>query len=159
MRSSVHLRRTAALLIVSLCLGGCTSSGPDHSASSDAEPVRVRAIAGTDLNRVVLSESAVRNLGIRTDQVRRARAASRGSTRTPATGATFIPMTAVVYDPQGSPWAYTTPAARTFVRVPIVIDHIVGGAAYLRSGPTAGTAVVTVGASELLGTEYGVGGE
>ena len=70
-----------------------------------------------------------------------------------------IPLSAVVYDPQGSSWAYTNPAHLTFQRVPVAIDHITAGIAYFTTGPPAGTALVTVGAPELLGAEYGVGGE
>jgi hypothetical protein len=41
----------------------------------------------------------------------------------------------------------------------VVIDQTTAEDAYLSSGPPVGAAVVTVGASELLGAEYGVGGE
>ena len=41
----------------------------------------------------------------------------------------------------------------------VVIDHVDGDNAVLRSGPPAGTSVVTVGGAELLGTEYVVEGE
>lgn len=72
---------------------------------------------------------------------------------------TIVPLSAVIYDPEGEAWVYTSTAARTFTRTGVVIDHATADYAYLSSGPKAGSAVVTVGASELLGAEYGVGGE
>lgn len=67
-----------------------------------------------------------------------------------------IPYAAVIYDPQGATWVYTNPEPLTFVRHSIVVDYIEGELAILLEGPSAGTAVVTVGAAELFGTETGV---
>jgi hypothetical protein len=47
----------------------------------------------------------------------------------------------------------------SYVRRSIAIDHVEGDRAVLRDGPAPGTSVVTVGAPELLGIEYGVGEE
>ena len=66
---------------------------------------------------------------------------------------------ALLYDADGRSWAYTNPTPLTFVREPVTVDRVDGDRAYLRSGPAPGTAVVTVGAAELLGVEYGVDGE
>ena len=68
-------------------------------------------------------------------------------------------MTALIYDSQGKPWTYTMPAPRTFVRVAVVIARVDDGTVYLSSGPPVDALVVTVGASELMGAEYGVGAE
>jgi hypothetical protein len=65
----------------------------------------------------------------------------------------------VVYDTDGSSWTYVNTAPRTYVREPIVITRIEGSVAVLSSGPPLGAAVVTVGAAELLGTEYNISGE
>jgi hypothetical protein len=43
-----------------------------------------------------------------------------------------------------------------FVRAPIEVTDIRGDQALLSSGPPVGAAVVTVGGSELYGTEFGV---
>ncbi|HLZ38593.1 MAG TPA: hypothetical protein VKP64_12735 [Mycobacteriales bacterium] len=74
-------------------------------------------------------------------------------------GSTVIPLAAVLYDPEGKTWIYTSPTPRTFVRARVTIDHASGTLAHLREGPPPGTPVVTVGAAELFGAEYGVGGE
>ena len=46
-----------------------------------------------------------------------------------------------------------------YVRAPIDVIRIDGDRALLSDGPPLGTEVVTVGAAELLGTEYEVGEE
>jgi hypothetical protein len=70
-----------------------------------------------------------------------------------------IPYSAVVYDTDGSTWAYVNTAAKTYERKPITVTEIDGTTALLSAGPAVGTAVVTVGAAELLGTEYDISGE
>jgi hypothetical protein len=145
----LRLCGTVALLVFALGIVGCVRS---VGASNDSEPARLEAITGTSLHRVILTEAALENVGIRTEP-------SREATSNGTTSRSAVPMTAVIYDPTGTPWVYSNPDTRTYVRVPIVIDHTSATTAYLTSGPPVGTAVVTVGASELLGTEYGVGGE
>jgi glutamine amidotransferase PdxT len=54
---------------------------------------------------------------------------------------------------------YTEIAPLTFVRAPIVIDEIDGNVVILKSGPPAGTRIVSVGGEELLGTEFQIEGE
>jgi hypothetical protein len=187
MKLRVRLGMAAVLLAACAGLAGCAQI--EQPSASDAEPAQIHPIGGTDLNRVVLTEEASQNLGIRTVPVvedtssvpatragaiatakrpttpaarRRAAAATRRAARTAAQRApkmTVVPLTAVIYDPQGVAWVYTATATRTFVRTKVVIDHTSSGVAYLSSGPAVGSAAVTVGASELLGAEYGVGGE
>lgn len=69
----------------------------------------------------------------------------------------IIPYTAVLYDPQGNTWTYTTAEPLVYVRHPITVDYIDGDTAFLTDGPQIGTAVVTVGAAELFGLEFGAG--
>lgn len=68
-----------------------------------------------------------------------------------------IPYAAVIYDLEGATWAYTNPDPLTFVRASIEVDYIDGDRAILTNGPPAGTAVVTAGAAELYGEEFGIG--
>jgi hypothetical protein len=70
-----------------------------------------------------------------------------------------IPYSAVIYDNDGSTWTYVETAARTFMRERITVRVIQGATAVMSQGPAAGTVVVTVGAPELLGTEYNISGE
>jgi len=66
-----------------------------------------------------------------------------------------VPTSAVLYDAKGKTWVYTNPEPLVFVRHAVSIDYIDGDRAVLLDGPASGTAVVTVGSAELLGTEYG----
>lgn len=67
-----------------------------------------------------------------------------------------IPYAAVIYDTEGKTWVYTNPEPLVYVRQAIVIDYIEGSRAVLLEGLESGTAVVVVGAPELLGAELGV---
>ncbi len=71
----------------------------------------------------------------------------------------LIPYAAVVYDNDGSTWAFVNTGPRAFIRQRITVGAIQGDTAVLTAGPAAGAAVVTVGAPELLGTEYNISGE
>ena len=70
-------------------------------------------------------------------------------------GDTVIPYSAVLYDPDGATWTYTNPKPLVFVRADITVKNITGESAILTKGPAPGTAVVTLGATELWGVEYG----
>ena len=124
----------AAVLVISL---RSDTSDEEESAS---EPAQVEPIKGTDLSRVTLSADAAKRLGIRTT----------------AADGNVIPYAAVLYDPEGHTFTYTSPERLVFVRHPISVDHIDHGRAFLTNGPRSGTAVVTVGSQELFGTEYEV---
>jgi hypothetical protein len=67
-----------------------------------------------------------------------------------------VPYAAVLYGVNGETWVYTNPKPLVFVRSPITVDYIEGDLAVLSEGPEIGTAVVTLGAAELFGTETGV---
>ena len=68
-----------------------------------------------------------------------------------------VPYSAVIYDEHGNTWVYTSPKPLEYVRAPVTIDFIEGDVAVLKDGPPNGTAVVSVGAVELYGTEFEVG--
>jgi hypothetical protein len=146
----------AALAITGLLLTACGSSDGDEAAS---EPFTLEPIAGTEFNRVTLTQRAAERLGIATAAVR-----NEDITSTPADGTAavtgprlVVPYAAVLYDSGGGTFAYTSPQPLVFVRQPIEVEYIEGDLAVLKAGPPVGTAVVTVGAAELLGTEFEVG--
>ncbi len=97
-----------------------------------------------------MTEEAAKRLDIQTAAVREEQV--NGTQRR------VIPYAAVLYDTQGDTWVYTSPEPLTFVRHPITVDHIDGDKAVLSDGPPSGTAVVTVGAAELYGSEIRVRG-
>lgn len=119
--------------------------------TNEAAPAHVTPIAGTDLQRVTLTERAAQRLDIKTDFVRAAPISPKGS------GQTMIPYAAVLYDADGATWTYTNPEPLGYVRHSISVDSITGDQAILLDGPPVGTAVVTTGGAELLGVEFGVG--
>jgi hypothetical protein len=139
----VGLVAAALLGVLLLSHGANTPAAP----VAEEEPARVEKIAGTDDSRVVLSKAAAARLGIQTASI----AAQPGHP-----GHRVIPYAAVLYDPEGKTFAYTSPAPLIFVRRPIGVESIAGADAVLSTGPPSGTSVVTVGAAELLGAEYGV---
>lgn len=68
-----------------------------------------------------------------------------------------IPLSAVVHDIYGGAWAYERTDSVTFVRRRIEVTRIADKLAILSRGPTVGTKVVTDGAAELFGVEFGPG--
>jgi hypothetical protein len=125
-------------------LAGCGSDPP-----AEVPPAKVTPITGSQVQRLQLTSQAIHRLGIVVQPVRAA----------PAGKGEVIPYSAVVYDTNGSTWTYANTAARTYVRQPIMVTAIQGNVAVLSAGPPVGTEVVTVGAAELLGTEYDISGE
>ena len=133
------------LLIFSALLAACGSK----STYTKIEPAVVEAIDGTELNRVTLTQKAFERLDIQTDEVR--------DTQVDGASRKVIPYSALLYDVHGGTWAYVNPEPLTFMRAEITVDHIDGDDVFLTAGPDSGTAVVTVGAAELFGTDTGVG--
>ncbi len=68
-----------------------------------------------------------------------------------------IPLSAVVHDIYGGAWAYERVDSVTFVRRRIEVARVAGKVAVLARGPAVGTVVVTDGAAELFGVEFGPG--
>jgi len=132
-------------------LTGCSVA----SAHEDPPPATVKSIPGSAVKQLTLTPQAVHRLGIATVPVRAAQATIDGRQGTYR----LIPYSAVVYDNDGSTWAFVNTAPRTYVRQRITVGAIQGSTAVLTAGPAAGAVVVTVGVPELLGTEYNISGE
>jgi hypothetical protein len=145
-------RRTRWIVVgifAGLALSACSKAAEEPEATGHAT-VRLEAVKGEkDLKRVILSAEAVKRIDVKTVQVREARAENGAQQK-------VIPYAAVLYDAQGRTWAYANPQLRTFVRAPITVDRIEGDEAILADGPPSGTTIVTVGAEELFGTEFGL---
>lgn len=146
-----HGWMVAMLTVTGLVFPACARTAAEEAGGN--RPAQVKPIRGTDIARVILSADAAKRLDVHTAPVRRLRGPNGGTPRV------VIPYAAVLYDANGDTWAYTNPKPLVFVRAAIRVHHITGRTAALSSGPTAGTKVVTVGAAELLGTEYQVGEE
>jgi membrane fusion protein, heavy metal efflux system len=68
-----------------------------------------------------------------------------------------IPESSVVYDIHGVAWVYEDIGKNTYVRRRIEISRHVAERVVVSRGLTAGARVVSVGAAELFGTEFGAG--
>ncbi len=128
-----------AILIAGLVLAGC---GGSSSSGGYEAPARVDTSG--ELARVTLTAKAVERLDIQLAGVEE------------SDGARSIPYSAVLYEPDGSTWAYTNPEELVYVRASIEVERIVEDTAFLTDGPAPGTDVVTVGVAELWGTELGL---
>ncbi len=144
----LHRARNVAYLGLVLCVAAGLAACGD--AGADAEPVPpavMDSVPEGEIGRITLTEQAAQRLDITTAPV------SEGSQ-----GASLeVPYAAVIYQPDGTTWVYTSPGERVYLREPIEVERIDDDVALLRSGPAVGTPVVTVGASELWGFEFGVG--
>ena len=140
----------AALSVASLQLTGCQG---ESSSYTKVEPAHVEHVEGSDISKLTLTEKAMERLGVKTTPVREGKVegSDDGQTRP------FVPYSAVMYIPNGETFVYTSPQPRTFVRQAVNVDYIADDVAILKDGPPSGTEVVTVGAAELFGTEFGVG--
>ena len=66
-----------------------------------------------------------------------------------------IPRSSILYDIHGNTWVYQKTGKQTFQRARVQIQYITGENAVLANGPKPGTELVTDGAAELFGTEFG----
>jgi hypothetical protein len=139
---SRRLATTFALLAIPLLATAC---GGTPAEEASVESAVTKQVPGTDIVRVELSADAAERLGVRTVAVRSDPMSSRA----------VIPYAAVLYDPDGSTWTYASPARLVYQRKDISVARIQGDAAVLSRGPPVGTVVVTAGATEIWGVEYG----
>lgn len=66
-----------------------------------------------------------------------------------------LPWSAVIHDIYGGQWVYQQTDVGKFVRRRVEVAWVRDGLAVLARGPAAGTTVVTAGAAELSGAEFG----
>lgn len=133
------------LVAAAVLLTGCKEA-PEESLSSGYEPAHLEAVEGSDVQMVTYTEIGAERVGLTTETAGR-----QGQL-------TVIPYEALIYDGQGTTWVYTVPEELTYLRTEVAVDHIDGDQAYLSDGLSPGAEVVTVGASEVYGTELGIDG-
>lgn len=147
-----HSKRWLAilgLLIAIPQLSACTQTSAE-AESGGAEPATVEHVEGSEeVSRLTLTPKAVERIGIQTAPLSEATVAGKKRK--------VVPYGAVLYLADGKTSVYVSSAPNTYVREPITVEFIEGDRAVLSAGPAAGTAIVTVGAAELYGTETGVG--
>ena len=149
-RRSLLITIGAALVLLGVLAFWWGTQESGEATATVAEPAVLEPIEGTSLLRVRLTKRAAERIGLQTTRVRNAAAADSGTSQR------VVPYSAVLYDTDGQTWVYTSPEPLAFVRAPVEVERVEGPLAYLSEGPPEGTAVVSVGAALLLGTESGV---
>jgi ABC-type oligopeptide transport system substrate-binding subunit len=135
----------AAGVSLSACNQATETSTGGYEAGKPAEPVsKVEPIKGTEVQLVKFSALGAKKVGLQTALVRR-----DGEQK-------VIPYAALLYDSEGKAFVYTSPKPLTFVRKEVKAEREDGDRVMLAEGPPAGTRVVTTGAVEVYGTEFGV---
>src|SRR5215470_19540810 len=119
--SMKHPAAAGLMAGAALILTACSTA-----ATADAPPATIIPVAGSQIPRLELTSDAIQRLGIATQPVRPAPASAA------ATGAReVIPYSAVVYDTDGSTWAFVNTVPRSYLRQPITIAAINGNVALL----------------------------
>ncbi len=78
-------------------------------------------------------------------------------TRRDSTTGVVVPKAALLHDAYGGTWVYVAREPQVYARVRVVVTDIIGPSALLAQGPPPGARVVTDGAAELFGVEFGAG--
>lgn len=68
-----------------------------------------------------------------------------------------VPWSAVLHDLSGGTWVYENVASHVYARRRVDVRYVADGLAILARGPAPGAQVVSVGAMEIFGTEFGTG--
>jgi ABC-type oligopeptide transport system substrate-binding subunit len=131
------------LAIAALPLAGCTEV--ETETATGYEPSTLEPVKGNDdLQRVTFTAEGAKRVDLQTAAVRRSGAQK------------VVPYAALIYDPEGKTYVYTSPKPLEYLRAEVKVDRIEGDRVLLSRGPPAGTRVVTVGAAEVYGTELEV---
>ena len=136
---------TACLLLAcALLLAACNSKAEQPEATTKAEDKHDEHKAGA-AREVELAPAALKAAGIEFAEVTKS-----GERLT-------MPYNALLYDPSGGEWAFASAEKNVYARTPLKVEAIEGDKVYLVKGPAVGTKLVTNGAAELYGIEFGVG--
>lgn len=136
----------AALVLAGVTLLSGCQEVQSAATESGYRPGKVEEVEGGDAVEVTFTGDAASRVGL------------QHATAVTVDGQVVVPYAALIYDGQGVPWVYTAPDELTFRRVRVDVDRIEGDRVFLAGGLAAGTRVVTVGATEVYGTELGIGG-
>ncbi len=137
-------RWNVVVVMVLFALAGCIKSG----AAPKAETPKLEMVGKADadgIKRITLKDIETKRLGIEFAEVTKS-----GERLT-------MPYNALLYDPSGGEWAFASAEKNVYARTPLKVEAIEGDKVYLVKGPAVGTKLVTNGAAELYGIEFGVG--
>jgi hypothetical protein len=136
-----------ALVFAGLPLAGCKEV--EEESAAGYEPSKVEPVKGAkedDLVRITFTKEGADRVDLKTTRIR-----SAGEH-------TVIPYAALIYNDEAKTFVYTSPKPLSFLRAPVKVDRIEGNRVLLSESPPAGTKVVTVGATEVYGTEIDMAG-
>ena len=71
--------------------------------------------------------------------------------------ALVVPYSSILFDMYGGAWIYENTATNQYIRRRVELRYVIDKLAILSRGPAEGAKVVSAGAAELFGTEFGVG--
>jgi hypothetical protein len=137
------------MFVVSMHLTACTQRAPE--AAHVEHPVVVEKIEGQNGNRVRFTQRAIERIGLQTGTVREQQVSRSASPQR------IVPQSALIYDPQGGIWVYTSTEPNTFVKHKVDVAYVENNWAVLNDGPATGTIIVTMAAAEVYGADSGVG--
>jgi hypothetical protein len=124
------------LALGAAALAGCTEV--ESESETGYEPSKLRK------THVEFTPEGAKRTGLRTEAVER-------------TGRRVsVPYAALLYDPEGKTYVYTSPKELHYVRAEVRVARVESGRVVLARGPPTGTRVVTTGAAEVYGTELEV---
>jgi len=148
--SELRARRPGVVLVIviaGLSLSACKEVESESAAGY--EPAALEAIPGAkedDAKRIVFTKEGAARTALETAEVRR------------SGDGTVVPYKALIYNDEAKTFVYTSEKPLSFLRAAVKVDRIDGDRVYLTEGPPAGTKVVTVGATEVYGTEAEIAG-
>jgi hypothetical protein len=138
-----------AVIGLGLVLSGCKKDKPP----AVHHPAKLEDTDQKDIKKIILEPRAAERTGIETAPVREEMVTVAGA----QASRKVIPYGALMYDKKGHTWTFTNPQPLVFVRAHVEVEDIEGDRVILAEGPPVGTAVVTVGAVELMGAEHKYG--
>jgi hypothetical protein len=145
----VGVRRSVCGAVVLAALAGC--GGTQLAVLKPKDQFAIERQAGTELVRLRLEAGVPERLQLKLRSVAAFGAPGAG------VGSRALPYPALLYKPDGSTFVYTNPEPGVYVHQPVTVDRVDGEVAVISAGPDTGTPVVTDGAAELMGMEFGVG--
>ncbi|HZO60184.1 MAG TPA: hypothetical protein VFB51_10870 [Solirubrobacterales bacterium] len=142
-KRTTRLLTTGLVVVAGLSVSACKEV--ETETATGYEPAKLESVKGNDdLKRVQLTEEGAERTGLETEKVR-----LEG-------GKKVVPYAALIYDPEGKTFVYTSPKRLTYLRAPVKVERVDGKDVIVSDGPAAGTQVVTVGTAEVYGVELEV---
>ena len=140
-----RLRLLTAGLVAIAGLSFSACKEVETETATGYEPAKLTEVKGNeDLKVVTFTKEGAERTGVETEKVRQ------------EGGRKVVPYAALVYDPEGKTFVYTSPKPLTYLREPVKVTRVEGQRVIVSDGPSAGTDVVTVGTAEVYGTELEV---